>query len=307
MHKPSELFSIRKKLFLSIAALASLAIPIALSPANAAPAPAQSGTSEFNLSGFKFDVVSIKPAKDPSGAWGLNDTNDGIRGLNIPLVYLVHHAFGIYEDNRYPRAPNWIKSENYDIEAKMESSMAEQFRKLPRAQRIVAEQHMLQVLLQERFNLKAHRDTKEFPVYFLVIAKNGSKLQELKPDPNDPSADMGVWGGGGTREGVTTMTAHIVPIEQLARQLTGIVGRTVLDKTGLAGRYDLTLKYTPEYVALRSSTAAASEGQPATSASSPSGISIFSALQDQLGLKLESGKGPVEIIVIDHIEHASGN
>src|SRR5580704_17027581 len=112
---------------------------------------------------------------------------------------------------------------------------------------------MLQVLLEERFNLKAHRDTKEFPVYFLVIAKNGSKLQEIKPNPNDPSADMGVWGGGGMREGVRTITAHIVPIEQLASKLTGIVGRTVLDKTGLTGRYDFTLKYAPEYLALQSS------------------------------------------------------
>lgn len=307
MHKFRAGFATRRRLFLSIAAVTALAIPVTLSPAHAKPAHAQAQPKEFNLSDFRFDVASIKPAKDPSGGWGLNNTPDGIRGMNVPLLYLVKDAYGIYEDNRYSEAPNWIKSENYDVEAKMESSVTEQFRKLPRDQRIVAEQHMLQVLLEERFNMKAHRETKELPVYFLVIAKNGSKLQELKPDPNDPSADMGVWGGGGMREGVTTMTAHIVPIEQLARQLTGIVGRTVLDKTGLAGRYDLTLKYTPEYVALRASTATTSEGQPAPPASDPSGTSIFSALQDQLGLKLESGKAPVEIIVIDHIEKPSGN
>jgi uncharacterized protein (TIGR03435 family) len=302
MHKLSRITAARTRLFLSIA---MLAVPIAFTPAHAKSPQAQSTT--FNLSDFKFDVASIKPAKNPEGGWGLNNTSDGIRGLNVPLLYLVKDAYGIYEDNRFVGAPNWINSDHYDMEAKMESSVAEQFRKLPRAQRIAAEQHMLQVLLEERFNLKVHPETKEFPVYFLIIAKGGSKLQEPKPNPDDPSADMGVWGGGGTREGVTTMTAHIVPIEQLASQLTSIVGRTVQDKTGLTGRYDLTLKYTPEYIALRSSTATASEGQPASSASDVGGTSIFKALQDQLGLKLESGKGPVEIIVIDHIERASGN
>jgi uncharacterized protein (TIGR03435 family) len=145
-------------------------------------------------------------------------------------------------------------------------------------------------------------------VYLLVIAKNGSKLQESKTNPDDPGAPKnGVWGGGGTKDGVRTVTAKYVPIEQLASELTDMVRRTVLDRTGLTGRYDLTLKYVPDYVALRSPTASASEGQPAPSASDPTGVTIFSAVQEQLGLKLESGKGPIEVIVIDHIERASGN
>jgi len=307
MHRFTEMTALRRKLILSITAFTSLAIPISFGTARAKPLQAQSQPASYNLSNFKFEVASIKPAKDPDGGWGLNNTTDGIRGLNVPLLYLVKAAYGIYEDHRYLGAPNWINSEHYDVDAKMESAVAEQFRKLPGAQRIVAEQHMLQVLLEERFNMKAHRDTKEFPVYFLVIAKSGTKLQEAKPNPDDPSAENGVWGGGGMREGVTTMTAHLVPIGQLASQLTGIVGRTVQDKTGLTGRYNLTLKFTPEYLAFQSPTAAASEGQPALSTSNPTGTSIFSAVQDQLGLKLESGKGPIEIIVIDHIERASGN
>jgi uncharacterized protein (TIGR03435 family) len=259
------------------------------------------------MSDFKFEVASIKPTQTPNAGWHLNDTSYGIDGRNVPLIYLVHQAYGIYEDNRYFGAPNWLSSDRYDMEAKMENSVAEQFRKLPRAQRILAEQHMIQLLLEERFSLKAHRESKEFPMYFLVVAKNGTKLQEAKPNPDDPSAENGVWGGGGTREGVTTITAHLVPIGQLASRLTGIVGRTVLDKTGLTGKYDFTLKYAPEYLALQSPTGAASEGQPTSTASDPTGITIFSAVQKQLGLKLESGKGPLEIIVIDHIEKPSGN
>jgi uncharacterized protein (TIGR03435 family) len=307
MRKTGSAVQIRRRLFLDAAGLVCLAVSIAFSPAHAVRIQTQPQPAAFNVSDFKFEVASIKPTKDPDGGWGLNNIIDGIRGLNVPLLYLVKEAYGIYEDNRYIGTPNWINSEHYDVDAKMESSVADKFRKLPRAQRILAEQHMLQLLLEERCMLKSHLDSKEFPVYFLVIAKNGSKLQESKPNPDDPSAENGVWGGGGMREGVTTITAKYVPIEQLASQLTGIVRRKVLDKTGLTGRYDLTLKYAPEYLALQSPTAAASEGQPTPAKSDPNGVSIFTALQDQLGLKLESGKGPIEIIVIDHIEKASGN
>ena len=310
MREHHQAFGSRKIFLLSVAALVTLAVPFAFSPAHAKPPQAQpqSQPAAFNVSDFKFEVASIKPTKTPDGGWHLNPTSDGITGVNVPLVYLVHQAYGIYENYRYQGAPTWHRSDCYDVEAKMESSVAEEFRKLPRAQRILAEHHMFQVLLEERFNLKAHRETKEFPVYFLVIAKNGSKLQESKINPDEPDAPKdGVWGGGGTRDGVSTVTGTNVPIGRLAYELTGMVGRTVLDKTELTGRYDLTLKYVPDYVALQSPTAAASEAQPTPSTPNPTGVTIFAALQEQLGLKLESGKGPIEIIVIDHIEKASGN
>ncbi len=198
MHKLSQIPAMRTKLFLTVVALTSLAIPIAFSTARAKPVQSQPATA--NLSDFKFEVVSIKPAKNPSGGWALNPTDDGLRGLNVPLEYLIHQAYGIYEDYRYSGAPNWIKSENYDIEAKMEDSVADAFRKLPGAQRGAALEHMLLVVLEERFNLKVHRETKELPVYFLVVAKDGSKLQESKLNPDDPSAPTnGSWGGNSSR------------------------------------------------------------------------------------------------------------
>jgi uncharacterized protein (TIGR03435 family) len=309
MRGHNKAFGSRRIFLLSVATVVTIVGPFAFHPAHAKSVQAQSPPAAFNLSDFKFEVASIKPTKTPDGGWHLNPTSDGITGVNVPLAYLVHQAYGIYENYRYQGAPTWLSSDCYDVEAKMESSVAEEFRKLPRAQRILAEHHMFQVLLEETFNLKAHRETKEFPVYFLVVAKNGSKLQESKVNPDDPAAPKnGVWGGGGTRDGVSTVTAKYVPIEQLASQLTDMVRRTVLDRTDLTGRYDLTLKYVPDYVALRSPTASASEGLSTPSASEPiGGVSIFTALQDQLGLKLESGKGPVDIIVIDHIEKPSGN
>jgi len=297
-----EAFGSRRIFLLTVAATVAATVPIAFSAAQSTPIRAQSQPAAFDPSGFKFEVASIKPTKTPDAGWYLNSTADGIAGRNVPLDYLVHSAFGIYEDFRWSGAPKWMSSDCYDVEAKMESSVSEQFRQLPRAHRILAGNHMLQLLLEERFNLQVHHDTKELPVYFLVIAKNGLKLQESKPSPNDKHSENGSWGGGGLRDGVTTVTATYVPIEQLASQLTNIVHRKVLDNTGLTGRFDLTLRYTPEYIALQSPSAGAPEGQQV-----PASVSIFTAVQEQLGLKLESGKSLVEIIVIDHIEKPSGN
>jgi uncharacterized protein (TIGR03435 family) len=295
MHKLSKTLAMRTKLFMTVVALTTLSIPIAFSPADAKPV--QSQPAATNLSDFKFEVVSIKPAKNPNGGWALNPTDDGVRGLNVPLEYLIHQAYGIHEDYRYSGAPNWIKSENYDVEAKMESSVADAFRKLPRAQQEVALEHMLQVVLAERFNLKVHRETKELPVYFLVVARGGPKLQESKPNPDDPNAPRNASWGGTVRGPLTISTAKLMPIEDLASELSRSVGRMVLDKTGLTGKYDFTLQYVREQIAVT----------PSADTSDSSDTSIFRALQDQLGLKLESGKGPVEIIVIDHVERASGN
>jgi uncharacterized protein (TIGR03435 family) len=283
-------------------------IPIAFSPAAATTVQNQprSQSAAFDPSDFRFEVASIKPTKTPDGGFYLNDTSDGITGRNVPLVYLVKQAFGIYEDFRYSGAPNWLRSDCYDVEAKMETSVAEQFRKLPRAQRILAEHHMLQVLLAERFNLKVHRETKEVPVYFLVVARNGPKLQESKPNPDDPKAPKNAVWHESMKNGLIIMPAELMPIEQLASRLSGIVGRKVLDKTELTGKYDFTLQYAEDQSAPPVS-AGASEGQPTPNASDPNGTTIFTALQDQLGLKLASGKGPIEIIVIDHVERASGN
>lgn len=307
MHNLRHTFGVCRKLFISIGTLVTLSIPIAFGPGYARSVQTQSQHALTNPSGFKFDTVSIKPNKSGTEAFEVHNPLDAFGATNYSLENLIHDSYGIYEEYRYLGTPSWIKSDRYDIEMKLDSETADRLQTLSKSDRNLAWEHMLQAVLTERFNLKTHRDTKEFPVYFLVVAKGGSKLQEPKLNPDNPSTENGVWGGGGTREGVTTITAHIVPIAQLASRLTSIMGRTVQDKTGLTGRYDLTLKYTPEYLALQSPTVAASEGQPAPSTSDPTDTSIFKALQDQLGLKLESGKGPIEIIVIDHIERASGN
>jgi uncharacterized protein (TIGR03435 family) len=154
-----------------------------------------------------------------------------------------------------------------------------------------------------------HRENREMQVYTLVIAKNGSKLHEAKPGdtyPNGIKLATGPGGAGvmmmrGGPGGSFTITAQGVPLSSFIPQLSGNSGRPIRDKTGLTGIYDFTLTYSLD----QNASASPPNGQPPpTDATAPS---IFTAIQEQLGLKLEPGKGPVEVIVIDRAEKPSGN
>jgi uncharacterized protein (TIGR03435 family) len=169
---------------------------------------------------------------------------------------------------------------------------------------------MLQPLLAERFKLKAHTETKQLPVYELIVAKGGPKLKEATPGDtyaNGFKGPDGVGRGGMMRMGRGQLTGQGVPITTLTNLLSQQLQRTVVDKTGLTGKYDLELNWTPEQGegGLGPPPGAASpQAEPAPDATGPS---IFTALQEQLGLKLQSTKGPVETLVIDHAEMPSEN
>lgn len=152
---------------------------------------------------------------------------------------------------------------------------------------------MVQALLAERFQLKVHRQTKELPAYALVVAKNGPKLAEAK-SPNSLRLSSG---------GKSQITFQGVPMSFLATQLTKMTGRTVLDRTGLTSSYDFTLSWTPDEKQKKTSKAKADGGGKAASTTDQaSGPSLFTALEKQIGLRLQSTKGPVEVLVVDHAE-----
>jgi uncharacterized protein (TIGR03435 family) len=294
MRTIADLVGNRRKIFLSAAGLMSVAFAILLGPFGAVPTRAQAPAQNAGAAApvFEYEVASIKPNKSVQDGPNLRDTSDGIRGTNFPMMMLIHYAFGIFQDYRYSGAPAWLNSEKYDLDAKMDASMADAYNKLPRDQQTIVFHHMVEKLLADRLKMETHRETKEMPVYFLVVGKNGPKLPEAKPDPNGPNNAH--WGGPGMRDGIINVTAHNMTTEGLTNYLRGEMSRPVLDKTGLTGTYEFTLKYTPD---------TAAPPQPG-GADAPF---LLTAVQEQLGLKLESGKGPVEIIVIDHIERPSGN
>lgn len=301
----------RRKLLLGAAGFAALFVPVLSGLTHAAQNRTEAQTETPNLKAFVYEVASIKPNKSGDNKVMMMHTPDGLSANGANVMMLIMSAYRV-NPYQITGAPSWLTSERYDIEAKMDIATADELRRLSEDHRIAATQHMLQVLLADRFKLKVHQETKELPIYVLVVAKNGAKLEEAKPGDtyaNGIKGPDGKSGAGmmfGRREGVT---AQGVPIANLVRRLSLLLGRSVVDNTGLSGKYDFTLKCTPDEI--RTSLSKGPEsGEPGpASAAFPdsSGPSLFTALEEQLGLKLESQKGPVEIVVIDHVERPSEN
>jgi uncharacterized protein (TIGR03435 family) len=270
---------------------------------------------EKAVTAYEYEVASIKPNKSGTVLPGMTTMDDGINMTNIPLRALLLGAFGVGND-RITGVPDWLGTERYDVNAKMDGSVADAIKKLSPDDQKLAQQQMLLALFADRCKLKFHRETKELPTYTLVIAKNGPKFQESKPGETSAGGMKIPDGRGGTgtmqmgERGA--MTFHGFPVTVLVQLLSMQLGRTVVDKTGLTGTYDFSWQFTPDMSQFRGQAGtqsgpggAANGGTP--TASDPEGTSLFTALQEQLGLKLEAGKGPVEIIVIDHIEKPSEN
>ncbi|HEY4840211.1 MAG TPA: TIGR03435 family protein [Candidatus Acidoferrales bacterium] len=319
MHKLSQITAVRRRLFLVIAALATLTIPTAFNPLHATPTEINSlrQLASASLPDFKYDVASIKPSPPPTGGGmmvGMRETPDGLVATNVPLLFLVQSAYTV-DRPQISGAPSWLNSDRYDVDARMDSSVVDALEKLTVDERKVARRKMLQALLADRMKLVVHHDSKEVTIFSLVIAKNGPKLQESKPavaPANGTGGSAGGRGSGlgmsmGSEEGMTTATFHDSPISYVASWLQANLRTPVLDKTELTGLYDFKLKWMPERNRSAVPSSDAPNGQPAVATSDPTGPTLMDAIQDQLGLKLEPGKGPVEVIVIDHIEKPSGN
>jgi uncharacterized protein (TIGR03435 family) len=185
-------------------------------------------------------------------------------------------------------APDWLNSETerYDVQAKIEDSLYEAMQKMPPAQQREQVALMEQSLLADRFKLKVHFETREMPVYTLVVATNGPKLTSAKDgEPHTLFILDNEQGSEVTAKGVTLDEFVHSPLMRTGKRL-------VVDETSLKGTYDFTLKWAPDLAGQESRTDAPS---------------LFTAIQEQLGLKLVPSKAPVEVIVIDHIERPSEN
>ena len=224
-------------------------------------------------------------------------TADGVSITGIPLAMLIREAFSTEDDHIIGEAA-WVKSSRFDIEAKVAPDDAPKLKGLSFAQR----KTMLVQLLVDRFGLKYHRETRDLPVYELVVAKGGVKMQPAKEQDPATARHLMMFGGPGKIESTA------MKVEDLRHILSQQLGRTVVDKTGLKDNYDFTLTWTPDDAA--TNMASPGDAPPVPNddaAASTAGPSLFTALEEQLGLKLESAKGPEEVIVIDHIEQPSAN
>jgi uncharacterized protein (TIGR03435 family) len=252
-----------------------------------------------------FEVASIKANHSADRRMMMDMAPGGrLNATNLSVRQLIVTAYRI-KDSQLSGGPAWIDSEHYDISAKAEGPATPEQLQL-----------MMQTLLADRFKLSLRHETKEMPVYALVVAKDGPKLhenkeaekarEEAKSDAVKPgSANAPGAKGQFMRMGRGLLSAQGAPLNTLADSLSRLLGRVVLDKTGLTGLYDFELKWTPD-----ESQAQMFKGPDGGDSAPPpdaSGPTIFTALQEQLGLKLESQKGPVEVFVIDHVEKPTEN
>ena len=271
----------------AISLLNTLSLGVAQAPAATAGAV---GKQEAAAKLPEFDAVSIKQHQDRNDGMSWRTTPDGFITVNCTLLNLIGSAYSIRGD-LISGGPDWIRSSGFDVTAKVAGPEVEALKKLRGRQRA----DMLRPMLADRFGVKVHEESKILPLYELVVSKNGPKLKPSPPIPPDPDARPG-------DPPISRMTMSMGPGEwsgshmttgNIADNLAGIVGRTVLNKTGLTGQYEVNLKWSEEH-------------GPANN-DAETGPSIFTALQEQLGLRLEPGKGPTETLVIDHVEKPTGN
>jgi len=223
--------------------------------------------------GFAFDVASIKPAAAERRTRIFRHPDDAEFGAqNVPLKALVQFAFGVTEA-RVIGFPASLQDARFDVQAHPDLETAARFRALKPDEAREAKQHMVLRLLEERCGLTVHRETRVLPVFALVVARGGPKFGPSE-DPNSNSA----WGGWNhiEIEGGKSM-------ERLAEELSRVSGRPVVDKTGLTGKYDLELEWSDD------------DDDDSTAAT------LFTAVSEQLGLKLQAEKAPVEVVVVDRI------
>lgn len=262
------------------------------------PSYAQSPTSP------SFDVATVKRSNpnDPRPT-AIKFSQDSFSATNMTLKHLIAIAYHLTygADNQVSGGPPWIDSEKFDIHAKEDETVSTQLNTLSAKQQGNEYRVMIQALLVERFKLRVHHETKELPTYMLVVAKNGPKLKPAVLDPhlpaNIPRSRINVMGNG-FLEGHDSDVTLIVKTLSLQPE---IGGRTIVDKTGLNGKYDFTLKWAPDFA----TDAPSSQGEmPSSLDSRPT---FFSAVQEQLGLKLVPAKNPIDVIVVDYLDTPSEN
>lgn len=229
----------------------------------------------------RFDAASIRPNRSGSGIINAHSTGSQLRAENVTLLWLVRDAYDVQEF-QITGAPAWAATDKFDVIARAEGISGDQYRP------------MLRSLLDDRFKLVTHRETMEAPVYLLTALRAGQRGPQLKTSraADCPEAERtGQFCGFDVNN--RALRAGTVRMHELAGRLSQYVGRTVIDRTGLGGVFDLDLTWTSD------------ARRPPTPGDD--GPSIFTAVQEQLGLRLDSERGPVEMLVIDRVEPPTEN
>lgn len=281
---------------------------------------------------LSFEVASIKPS--PTGnnfvRIGGGVGNGRFNADNVTLKILIQDAYRVREF-QVLGGPSWIASDRWNVEGKAEDGSIPPLAGPPDPTAPNPMSMMLQSLVEDRFQLKIHKETRELPIYTLAVGKDGSKLKAVdapaRPAPGQtppPPPPPTIGRGGGLPANFTPapgmvmmmpggLAGSAMSMAMIINVLSGQLGRPVIDKTDLKGYYDVRLQFAPESAPGGGPFGFGGPGGPGgpsappPGASDPLGPSIFTAVQEQLGLRLESTKGPVEVIVIDSVQKPTEN
>jgi uncharacterized protein (TIGR03435 family) len=267
-------------IFTGIVSLVVLAMHVEATAA----AQQQPSTAPVSASAPVFDVASIHIyIPEPHERYHIwsSPTDGHFKAQNVTLGMLIDWAYDTPE-TRTLGAPGWVGTTRFGIDATADSAVDEQLQSLPPQEATLEKRKMVQALLADRFRLVTHTETRELPIYNLVVAKGGAKLGPVEQS----GSFVNTWDNRFDLQ----MSDSVAT---LAEELSKVVGRDIVDKTGIAGRYHLILNWTPD--------------DAAGTGSDPSSPSLFTALEEQLGLKLEPAKGPVQVLIVDHVEMPSSN
>jgi uncharacterized protein (TIGR03435 family) len=223
-----------------------------------------------------------------------NQTGDGLYIRNQTLELMIRSAYGV-RSYQIVGAPGWVNQREWQVEAKTDDAETQKLRAMNKAEAQTERCLLLQSLLADRFKLAVHEETRIEPGFSLVVAKGGPKFKEASPNPPGQMPKPPIV----MDNGILTFNGY--PIESLAVLLSQIMRRTVVDKTGLTGKYEFTIPWTLSEFELTPNT------PPDGANDNDLGGSIFTVLPERLGLRLESGKVPTNVIVIDHVEEPSPN
>ena len=296
-----------RRLLLIITAAAACLLPVAAGGLSARASQDQSPASPSPV----FEVASVKPNKFADNRVMLFQPGGRFTATNVPVRQLIANAYDM-QMFRVQGGPSWIGSDGYDIQAKAEGGGD------LNAERLAP---MLRAMLAERFKLVAHTETRELPVFVLLRSRSDQQLgPNVRPAAVDCQAIFAARRGGGPppappqagerlqcgiRMSPNGMEVGGMPMAQVVRVLSQQVGRVVIDKTGITGNVDLKLEFAPDFQGRGGGPLDGPVGGGGGVGVTTDAPSIFTALQEQAGLKLESERAPVEVLVIDSIERPS--
>jgi uncharacterized protein (TIGR03435 family) len=235
-----------------------------------------------------FEVASVRQNTSGATQTNISFTKGGVTITNLQLRAIIQFAYGISQPSRLAGIPDWANAERFDIVARGAIANIEERRA------------MLQALLADRFKLRAHTEQRNVPIFTLVLARGDGRLgPSLKPSTTDCAAEgRGGRGCAPRSAGPGDIKLTGIPMSQLAAVLSLTQGRTVIDRTGLTGAYDVELVFAPEgLLAGRGDAPQVPEGR----------ASLVTAIQEQLGLKLEPGNQPQDVLVVDSVSHPTEN